>query len=307
MNLRVIALSLLSCFLAACGDKKEAAEPASEKHEVNIVSLTKESLEHINLKSEPVTLGSIETTLKAAGRVTANQHKTARVSSTLEGRLTKVNVDLNDAVKIGNVLALVETPELLGRYLELKAPINGVIVDRKGGIGELVGKDKEVLIISDPTDLWVIAEIKERDIAAVKVDQEATFTVLAYPDEIFHGKVVRVGNEVESESRTVETRLEAKNADGRLKAGMFADVEITTTVISNIIVVPDSALQTNEDHQIVFVALDGNHFEKRPVTVGAEQHNRVEIREGLKLGEKVVTEGSFLLKSELLKDELCEE
>ena len=98
------------------------------------------------------------------------------MSSTLEGRLMKVNVDLNDAVKAGDVLGLVQTPELLGRPLELKSPIDGVVVDRKASVGELVGKEKEIFTISDPTDLWVIAEIKERDIGAVKVGQDATFT-----------------------------------------------------------------------------------------------------------------------------------
>ena len=86
-----------------------------------------------------------------------------------------MNVDLNDAVKAGDVLGLVQTPELLGRPLELKAPIDGVVVDRKASVGELVGKEKEIFTISDPTDLWVIAEIKERDIAAVKVGQDASF------------------------------------------------------------------------------------------------------------------------------------
>src|SRR5262249_54643642 len=154
--------------------------------------LTKESLEHADIKIEPVILGSIGTTLKAAGRITENQNKTAKVSSTLEGRLIKVNVDLNDAVKMGDVLGLVQTPDLLGRPLELKAPIDGVIIDRNASVGELVGMDKEILTISDPTDLWVMAEIKERDIGAIQVGQDASFTVLAYPSETFRGKVVRV-------------------------------------------------------------------------------------------------------------------
>ena len=93
---------------------------------------------------------------------------------------------------------LCETPELLGRPLEFKAPIDGVIIERNSASGELVGQDKEIYTISDPTDLWVIAEIKERDAAAVKIGQEATFTVLSYPANNFAGKVVRIGNEIET-------------------------------------------------------------------------------------------------------------
>ncbi|HEY2712775.1 MAG TPA: efflux RND transporter periplasmic adaptor subunit [Chthoniobacterales bacterium] len=307
MKLSTLILTLTLCVFAGCNKKAVEETTAPGKREENIVTLTKENLEHVVIKAEPVAFGNIEMTLKAAGRLTANQNKTAKVNSTLEGRLIKVGVDLNDKVSTGDVLALVQTPELLGRPLELKAPIDGVIIDRKASIGELVGKDKEIFTISDPTDLWAIAEIKERDIGGVKIGQDASFSVLAYPGETFRGKVVRVGNEVESESRTVEARVEINNADGRLKSGMFADIEITTTVLSHVIVVPDSAVQTDEDRQVVFVALDGNRFERRPVALGIQQRDRVEVREGLKPGEKVVTEGSFVLKSEMLKGELGEE
>ena len=304
----VVGCTLFSALAVSCSKKEREVERDQTKtHKENVVTLTKENLEHVQIKVEPVVTGSIETSLKAAGRVTENQNKTARVSSTLEGRLVKVNADLNDAVKAGNVLGLVQTPELLGRPLELKSPIDGVIVDRKASVGELVSKEKEIFTISDPTDLWVIAEIKERDIGAVKVGQDASFTGLAYPDETFRGKIVRIGNVVETESRTVEARVEVNNADGRLKPGMFADVEIVTTVLQDAVVISDKALQTEEDNQIVFVALNGNKFQKRAVKVGMEQRGRVQVLEGLKVGEKVVTDGSFILKSEMLKGELGEE
>jgi multidrug efflux pump subunit AcrA (membrane-fusion protein) len=304
-NLLIAALALA----AFAGCKKDTEEKAAsvESHEGNIVSLTKENLQHVEIKTESVALGSIETTLKAAGRVTENSNKTAKVVSTLEGRLMKLNFDLNDPVKAHDVLGLVQVPELLGKPLELKAPIDGVIVDRKSTPGEMVGKDKEIYTISDPTNLWVIAEIKERDIGAVKVGQDATFTVLAYPGETFRGKVVRTGNQVEAQSRTLEVRIEVGNSDGRLKPGMFADVEIVTTILRNVIVVPDTAVQTDEDRQVVFVALEGNKFEKRPVKLGMEQRGRAQVLEGLKAGENVVTEGGFILKSEMLKGELGEE
>jgi RND family efflux transporter MFP subunit len=201
----------------------------------------------------------------------------------------------------------VETPELLGKPLELKAPIDGVVTERKSTVGELVGKDTEIYTISDPADLWVIAEIKERDIGALKVGQDASFTVLAYPGEEFHGKVVRTGNRVEAESRTMEVRIEVDNAKGRLKPGMFADVEIVTTVLPDALLITDTALQTDGDAQIVFIALSDNRFEKRIVKTGMEQHGRVAVLEGVREDEKVVTEGSFILKSEMLKGELGEE
>ena len=312
MSHRIISLftaALLAGGLAGCGKK---AEPVAEtkpeaKHDENIVTLTAENLKHITLKTEPATSSSLGMTLKAAGRISANLNKTAKVTSTFEGRLTKLNFDLNDRVTAGQVMALVESPELLGRQLEIKAPIDGVIIERKGTTGELVDKAKEIYTISDPTQLWAITEVKERDIAAVKVGQDATFAALAYPDEKFHGKVILIGNQVESGSRTIEVRIAVDNADGRLKPGMFADVEIVTTILDNVLLIPDSALQTDGEEQIVFVALDGNKFEKRIVKLGLEQAGRVQILDGVKAGENIVTEGSFILKSEMLKGQLGEE
>ena len=246
-------------------------------------------------------------TFKAAGTVTENVNKTAKITPTLEGRITKLNFDINDRVKEGDVLALLQTPELLGKPLELKAPLDGIITERQATVGELAGKETKIFTISDPTDLWVIAEVKERDIAALHLDEEATFTVLAYPNETFRGKVVRIGNRVESASRTLDVRIAVRNEDGRLKPGMFADVEIATTALKDALIIPDTALQSDEEGQMIFVALDGSKFQKRPVKIGMEQRGRVQILEGVKEGEKVVTDGSFILKSEMLKGELGEE
>lgn len=308
ISVALCGLIALAAF-ASCTKKEAAAEKekAKEKHDENIVTLKKENLEHVEIKAEPVKLGSLDITLRAAGRLSENMNKTAKVVTTLEGRLMKLNHDVNDPVKAGEVLALVQTPELLGKLLEVKSPIDGVVTERKSTTGELVSKDSQIYTISDPTDLWLLAEIKEANIGQVKIGQDASFTVLAYPNEPFHGKVVRVGNRVEEQSRTLEVRIEVNNADGKLKAGMFADVELVTTVQENVLIIPDTALQTDGENQVVFVALDDNRFEKRVVKTGMEQHGRLQVTEGIKEGEKVVVTGSFILKSEMLKGELGEE
>lgn len=306
----VVCTALLISTLASCSKKEAAPEKADkgkEKHDENIVTLTKASLEHVEIKAEPVKLGSLETTLRAAGRLSENMNKTAKVVTTLEGRLVKLNHDVNDPVKAGEVLALIQTPELLGKLLEVKSPIGGVVTERKSTTGELVSKDTQIYTISDPTDLWLLAEIKEANIGQVKTGQDTSFTVLAYPNDPFHGKVVRIGNRIEDQSRTLEVRIEVNNAEGKLKAGMFADVELVTTVQQNVLVIPDTALQTDGENQVVFVALDDSKFEKRVVKTGMEQHGRLEVLDGIKEGEKVVVAGSFILKSEMLKGELGEE
>ena len=121
------------------------------------------------------------TDIKAGEPYLILAHRPFPITPTLEGRITSLHFDINDPVKTGDVLALVQTPELIGKPLELKAPIDGIVTERNQAVGELVDKTSAVYAISDPADLWVIAEIKERDLAAVKVGQDASFTVLAYP------------------------------------------------------------------------------------------------------------------------------
>lgn len=311
LSLSIIALPLALCF-SGCGEKTAttaAPEPVAAKteHETNLVVLTKENLAHVSIKTETLARGDLSMTLRAVGRLGENLNRTAKVTSTLEGRLIKLNFEVNDRVKAGDVIGLVQTPELLGKLLELRAPLDGVIMERKSTVGELITKETEICTITDTGVLWVLAEIKEQDIGAIRTGQEALFTVLPYPNERFRGKIALLGNRVETESRTLEVRIETDNSDGRLKPGMFTDVEITTSAVKDALTVSDEALQTLDENPVVFVDVGDAKYEKRIVKLGRERHGRMQILEGAKEGEKVVTEGSFILKSELLKGELGEE
>lgn len=307
-----ISVPLALAFAVLSGCKKEeggngsAGAPESKK-ESNVVVLSEESLKNLELNSEMAQIGALNMKLKIPGRIAPDANRTAKISATLEGRLEKLNADVGDKVAAGSVLGLVETPELLDKPLTLRSPVAGVVTEKNGTVGELIEKGQVLYTVSDPDRLWLIGEVRERDVALVRVGQNVDFTVLSYPQSIFHGKISRVGNSVEAETRTFEVRVEIGSQGAKLKPGMFADMEITTEVLHNALVISDAALQTEGEDQIAFVALDGNRFEKRIVKLGQEQEGRVQILDGLKAGEKVVTEGSFTLKSEMLKGELGEE
>ncbi len=308
MNHRFIAVLLLLVTCVACSQKEEEEKTASgESPDENIVTLTEAQRQYVEIKTEPVVIGNLETTLTTAGRVVENANKTAKITTTLDGRISKLSVDLNDRVHAGDIVGLVETPELLGKPLELKAPIDGAVIERKSTIGELITKGSAVYTISEPKDLWLIAEVRERDIAAVKEGQPARFHVLAYPGESFEGKVARIGSAVEREARTIEARIEVDNRDGRLKPGMFATVEIVVGTLDGARVVPASAIQREGEKESVFVAHPDGRFEKRPVRTGLKQPPRIQIVEGLEEREMVVSEGGFILKSEMMKGELGED
>jgi multidrug efflux pump subunit AcrA (membrane-fusion protein) len=271
------------------------------------VVLSDESMKHVVIESIPVARGNLPMVLRTPGRISVNVNRTAKVTSTFEGRIAIMNYDVGTIVQPGDVMCLIDSPELLNRPLELKAPIGGQIIERHGTVGEAVDKTTELYTISDLKMVWCIAEVKEKDVAVVRTGQSASIRVLAYPRRFFAGTVLLSGQEVEERTRTLEVRIEVDNRDGALKPGMFADVELVTSVLDNVLMIPDDALQTLEDKQIVFIAADHNEFIKRVVVVGREHAGQAEILDGVHEGERVVTKGSFILKSELLKGELGEE
>jgi len=299
-----LALTVLSA--AVCFAEEDGSREAGND-KPGVIHLTRENLEHAAMKTQAVYLGNLSKALRVPGRVSANANKTAVITSTLEGRVQRLNFDIGDKVHEGEVLALVESPELIGKPLSLRSPIGGMVIDRTRSVGETAGKETPIYTVSDPSTLWVIAEIRESDLALVHDGQDASFTVLSYPDRKFRGRVERIGSQVEMKSRTVEVRITAANADGLLKPGMFADVEVVTTVIHDVPLVSDAALQTDGSDQIAFVEQEPGEFEKRVVTIGHEYGGVVQIQNGLAVGDKVVTEGSFILKSEMLKGEMGED
>ena len=126
-----LAIIILTVFVG-CGEKETEEEAtAPPPHGENLVTLTEKNLAQVKIKTEPVSRGDLEMTFKAAGTVTENLNKTAKITPTLEGRITNLHFDINDPVKEGDVLALLQTPELLGKPLELKAPIDGIITERQ--------------------------------------------------------------------------------------------------------------------------------------------------------------------------------
>jgi len=188
----------------------------------------------------------------------------------------------------------------------LTAPQAGTIIERHISPGELVTPRDKLFTIADLTTVWILLDIYEKDLAGVRVKADVRITVDAYPGETFRGAVVYLGNLVNPDSRTVEARVEIPNLEGRLRPGMFARSAISSSGSKGepVLVVPQDAIQHIEEQPVAFVEEQPGTYEKRTVTLGSEDHPYVEILTGLKEGERVVTTGSFYLKSVLLGEKL---
>ena len=156
-----------------------------------------------------------------------------------------------------------------------------------------------LLVVSDLSRVWVMAEIDERLIGRVAAGRAATVRAAAYPDESFDGTLTSVGDIVNAATRRVTLRVELANPGRRLKPEMLVTVSIAATAPRRVLVVPSRAVQTMDGESVVFVRTDGDRFVRRAVVVGAIRDGDVEVVRGLQDGDVVATAGAFLLKSAL--------
>lgn len=190
--------------------------------------------------------------------------------------------------------------------LAIRAPIAGRVVQREVTLGELVGPDREaLLVLADTSSLWVLAEVPETRLSEVALDAPAAITLASLNHQVFHGKVVYIAASLNPVTRTATVRLEVADEKQALRAGMFAQAQITLGPPGDappVLAVPEQAIQTIEGKPVVFVAADEpNTFVKRSVKVGPVVGRMVPILDGLKEGEPIVVSGSFILKADLGK------
>ncbi len=177
--------------------------------------------------------------------------------------------------------------------------------DRSGYVGELnvrhgmfVSPRKEMLSIYALDSVWVIAEIFERQAGWVKPGQRVTLQAQAYPERSWEGEVNYIYPELNNKTRSMQARIEIPNADGLLRPNMLVSLSISSTTESDVLTVPrESVIKTATMNRVVKSLGDGGY---RSVTVqtGREANQRVEILEGLKTGDSVVTSAQFLIDSE---------
>lgn len=189
----------------------------------------------------------------------------------------------------------------------LKAPFAGVVTKAQVSTGDFIDESREVFAVANLTQVWVQAEVYEKDLGRIRVGQNASIVVDTYPNERFAGRVAYISDVLDPQTRTARVRCEVANGDLKLKTDMFASIELPTKFDKQAITVPTSALQEVEGKSVVFVRRSQTQFEKREVEKGAIVNGQAEIVRGLKAGEPVITQGSFHLKSILAGGELGEE
>lgn len=213
----------------------------------------------------------------------------------VQGALSRLrNLDLPKAVQD----RLLRSGQV-SRQFAIAAPMQGLVMDKAVVEGMRIMPGERLYRLVDDSQLWLQAEVFEQDLGLIKPGQPVEIAVNAYPNRKFAGKVAFVYPTVNRETRTARVRIEVPNADGALKAEMYASVLLNTQAVTEeTLAIPDSAVIDSGRRQIVIVDIGMGRFDPREVRLGARGDGYVEVRDGLDEGEAVVVQANFLLDAE---------
>ena len=193
--------------------------------------------------------------------------------------------------------------------LVIRAPAAGTILDMHAVPGEAARPDQNIFTIGDLSHLWVWADVYEGQVRQVLAhehhgDMRATVTAKAFPGDLFPATVDFVAPSMDEKTRTLKVRVGVPNPKGKLRAGMFVNVELYLPSGADGLVIPRAALLSDDGRSFVFVRHQGEYWVRRPVETGRTSGGQVEVTKGLAGGETVVTDGCFLLKSDVLRSKM---
>ncbi len=196
----------------------------------------------------------------------------------------------------GEIAALERTPGN-DPVVALNAPVSGVVIDRQLGPGQFLqaGGPGPVFTIADTSTVWLIANVRETDAGIVKVGQPVEVQVLAWPKRIFRARLSKVSAVVDPAIHRIAVRADIDNRDGALKPDMAAYFRILTSEASDAVAVPEGAIVYEGDEAHVWVLAPGGVVAYRAITAGRRDGELVEVVDGLKSGEQIITRGALFI------------
>ena len=195
-------------------------------------------------------------------------------------------------------MAQVQRERSVPDTITIRAPRDGVILERNFVDGQGFKAGDVAFRVADHTLVWVLADVAEGDIDAVRPGQSVSVTTRARPGHTFTGTVAVIYPHLMKETRTARVRIELPNPDLALLPDMYAEVEITTGSSEKVVAVPASAIIDTGSRQVVLLDLGQGRFEPREVMPGRRGDGFVEVMGGVKEGDRVVVNGNFLIDAE---------
>jgi cobalt-zinc-cadmium efflux system membrane fusion protein len=249
------------------------------------------------------TLAQAETAYERTKKLAAEQAKSPRELQ--EAELTYESAKARYAAAAGLLATFKQaddgtsdTPMLM----ELRAPIAGVLNSVAAGPGEMVSADQSVFIVLNPETIWIEARVPEATVAGLGAAKDAAVELPDSERRLLSiagaggGKLISLGLEVDSATRTVPLLYELPNSDGLFRVGQMATLHVETSNAQAALAVPDSALVEEGGWFVAYVQLSGETFEKRELRLGIRDGEWVQVLSGLSAGERVVTRGAYAIR-----------
>lgn len=350
----IIGIALASLSIASC--KKEVENPETN---------TSFALSDAMLKTTTTAAAEtqpVKNELSFYGKITADNNKMIDVYPLVGGNVVKVNVELGDYVRKGQVLATIKSTDIAdfekqsidakndllvaknklkvaqelfdgklnsesdvfeaksevnkaqsqlgkiqetykiynikaGSIYEVTAPISGFIIQKSINQDMLLRNDRSenIFDIAEISEVWALANINEIDINKVKLGIDANVTTLSYPDKIFKGKVDKIFNVIDPETKAMQARIKLQNPDFMLKPDMNANIKLSYSEGKSMIAIPSKAIVFDKSKNFVMIFKDRNNIETREVEVYSQVGDVTYISSGLKENEKVITNNQLFI------------
>ncbi len=287
--------------------------------------------DHVRAGSPLATISSVELSnaqssyLKSKVRLEALKIQAQRASELFEKKIISarefeianmeyknVKTEMDTSYNTLEIFGLTKS-EILGlesgsqkqQNLTIRSPISGTVTDRKAINGQSVNHEENLFVVADLRKLWILLDVYEKDLYSVKIGAEASVYTLGDKPETVKAYVAHVSEVIDQVKHTAEIRLEVNNAESKLKPGQTISAKVQGLISESksrkIMVVPAEAVHKIEGKSMVFLANPDGSFEAKEVVTGEAIDDDIEIKSGIPQERNVVSEGSFVLKSEYLK------
>ena len=280
------------------GDADGHAHEEGEEAEADSTTIKAAMAEQSGIRSAAAQAGTIADEHEVQGLLTPVDGRVAQVMARFPGPIRSLRANVGDRVSAGQTLASIDSNLSLTTY-SVSAPISGVVLSRQAQVGAVAGEGTPLFEIGDLSELWVDLHIFGNDTQHITAGVPVTITRMT--DGVSQTTMLeRVLPGTATASQSTVARASVRNDDGLWRPGAAVKARIVVAMQPAAVVVPLSALQTMEGRDVVFVR-DGDTYTARPVTLGARDAGKVEIKDGLRVGEQVVVEQSYVIKADLGK------
>ena len=282
-------------------DETEDCHNHGDEHtEEEIVKMSAEELKEFGIVVKAAGPSVIQLHAYLSGEIKPDPRKIAHMIPRFDGIVNNVYKTIGDKVMKGEVLAVIESNESLSKY-KVTSAIDGTVIDMHMTPGELVnGNSNHEITVANLNTVWADLSFYQKDLSVIRIGQTAIISA-GHDNYKAKGQISYVSPIIDEATRTASARVLLDNNTGKWKPGMFVTSEVLTLKQEVPIAVAKNAIQSFEGQSVVFVH-DMQGFRPRPVTVGIQNDEAVEILSGLHAGEKYIAKGAFTVKAELMKE-----